>query len=90
MRQKGSLFGLWSGSSISAVTRQSAFSGHNARLHQFARDGGAEWVDFATALCAPDGAPDLRLLPDGVHLSTGAYRLWAVALRLEQSRPNQE
>lgn len=42
---------------------------------------GLRFVDFGGRLLRPDGTLSPDLLPDGMHLSTAGYRIWAEALR---------
>ncbi len=53
------------------------------RIRSLADGGRVRFVDFAGVFLEPDGHLPDRLMPDSLHLSPAAYKLWAEALEDE-------
>lgn len=59
---------------------QAAIREINVRLAQLEDRRRIFYLDIGHRFLKPDGTPDLRLMPDGLHLSAEGYRIWREAI----------
>jgi lysophospholipase L1-like esterase len=53
----------------------------NARLSSYHDGQYVHFIDFGARFLTPDGRIPAELMPDGVHLSSQGYQIWAEAIR---------
>jgi len=73
-------------------TRREQVAAVNAGIEQIARERQVKWVDLRELFDRGDGALDLAISPDALHLTAAGYRRWADAIAplIEASDPTDD